>query len=228
MDHISDNTISFLLALAKNNNREWFQRHKEKYVASHAEMISFAESLMEAMRSHDQIVEMTGKKSLFRIYRDVRFAKDKSPYKTHWAGRIKRDTPYLRGGYFYRVEADKAYIACGFWAPNPKDLKLIRSHIAADDAPLREVLKDKNFIKTFGSLEGDQVKTSPKGYSKDHPSIDLLRYKQLIVSKVYKPNEMKKRGFTQQMSNDFKQIRPFFNYMSEILTHNLNGESLIE
>lgn len=228
MDHITDKTTSFLSELSQNNNRDWFQSQKEKYVESHNEMISFAESLMDAMKSHDQIVDMTGKKSLFRIYRDVRFAKDKSPYKSHWAGSIKRDTLHLRGGYFYRVEVDKAYIACGFWAPNPKDMKLIRSHIAAEDAPLRKILKSKNFVNTFGQLEGDQVKTAPKGFNKDHPAIDLLRHKQLIVSKVYSAAEMKKKGFTKMMSNDFQQIRPFFDYMSDILTHNLNGEPLID
>ena len=223
MDLITSNTTNFLKALSQNNNREWFQQNKEAYTKSHEEMIRFAENLMEGLGKYDQLVPMSGKKSLFRIYRDVRFSKDKSPYKTHWAGSLKRDTPFLRGGYFYRIEAEKAYIACGFWAPNSRDMKLIRDHISQDDKPLRKIISSKKFKDTFGSLEGEQVKTAPKGFSKDHPAIDLIRYKQLIVSKEYSKKEMNKSGFVNQMVSDYRAIRPFFDYMSDILTHDLNG-----
>jgi uncharacterized protein (TIGR02453 family) len=223
MDHISKNNIDFLIALGQNNTREWFTANKNKYTAAHEEMIAFAENLMEGLSENDQIVPMSGKKSLFRIYRDVRFSNDKSPYKSYWAGSIKRDTPYLRGGYYYRIEPEKAYIASGFWNPNAADLKLIRDHIALDPVPLREIISTKSFKNTFGELEGDQVKTAPKGFSKDDPAIDLLRYKQMIVTKPYTVKEMTSPGFTDLMIEDFQQIRPFLDYMSDILTHDLNG-----
>ena len=100
------------------------------------------------------------KKSVHRIYRDIRFSKDKTPYKTNWSGNFKRATIYRRGGYYFHLEPGKSFIAGGFWAPNPQDLKRIRDEIAFDDKPLRKILKRKAFITTFGALQGEQVKNS--------------------------------------------------------------------
>lgn len=226
MDHISTQNLEFLVELGINNNREWFTANKKRYTKAHEEMVSFAEELMAEMKKHDNLVDMSGKKSLFRIYRDVRFSEDKSPYKNYWAGSMTRDTPYLRGGYYFRIEQDKSFIASGFWNPNASDLKLIRDHISLDPEPLRKILASKDFIETFRELEGEQVKTAPKGYSKDDPAIDLLRYKQMIVTKPYSLKEMTSSGFTKKMVNDYLRIRPFLDYMSDILTHDVNGVPL--
>ncbi len=224
---IEKSSIKFLKDLAKNNNRDWFSQNKDRYTSMHENVISFAEALMTEMGKHDTLVEMTGKKSLFRIYRDVRFSKDKSPYKNYMAGSLKRDTPYLRGGYYYSIHpGGNSMIGCGFWNPNKEDLKLIRDHIAVDAKPLRKVLKSKKFKDTFGQLEGDRLKTAPKGYPKDHPDVDLLQHKQFLVYKKYTDKEVLDKGFVKQVAKDYKAIRPFFDYMSEILTHNLNGEPL--
>jgi len=226
MDHISTQNLEFLVELGINNNREWSTANKKRYTKAHEEMVSFAEELMAEMKKHDNLVDMSGKKSLFRIYRDVRFSEDKSPYKNYWAGSMTRDTPYLRGGYYFRIEQDKSFIASGFWNPNASDLKLIRDHISLDPEPLRKILASKDFIETFRELEGEQVKTAPKGYSKDDPAIDLLRYKQMIVTKPYSLKEMTSSGFTKKMVNDYLRIRPFLDYMSDILTHDVNGVPL--
>ncbi len=221
---ITKASFQYLKDLTNNNHKEWFDSNKSRYNMAHEEMIGFAEELMIHMNKHDQLVPMTGKKSLFRIYRDVRFSKDKTPYKNYFAGRLKRDTDWLRGGYYYKVQpGGNSMVGCGFWNPNPSDLKLIREQISADPTPLRKILNAKKFKELFGELEGDQVKTAPKGFSKEDPAIDLLRYKQFIVGRKFTDKEVLDKNFVKEVNKSFKGVRPFFDYMSEILTHDLNG-----
>ena len=226
MASITKVTINFLKDIKENNNKQWFEKNRSLYEKSHNEMIEFAEDLMKSMGKIDDIVPMTGKKSLFRIYRDVRFSKDKTPYKYHWAGRMKRNTDWLRGGYYFHIEHDEAFLACGFWNPEKNDLKLIRDHIAADAEPLKNILASKKFKEVWGEMEGDTLKTAPKGYDRDHPNIDLLRHKQFIVVKKFSTEEVLSENFVTLCVDSFKAIRPFLDYMSEILTHDLNGEPL--
>ena len=220
-------TFSFLKSLAKHNDRTWFADHKNQYEESHQNMIDFAETLLNEMRTHDDIETVSGKKSLFRIYRDVRFSKDKSPYKTNRSGSFKRATRELRGGYYFHIEPGNTFIIGGFFGPNAADLKHIRNHISQDDSLLSQALENKLTKSYFGELEGEQVKTAPKGFAKDHPSIDLLRYKQFMLKHKFTDQEVLQKDFAKKMSNGFQHLRPFFDVMSEILTTDLNGLSLI-
>ena len=219
--------MDFLSKLSNNNNREWFNDNKSVYQEAHQHLILFADELLANMNSHDQIETPNGKKSLFRIYRDVRFSKDKTPYQTHFSGGFRRATSFLRGGYYFRIQPGNSIIAGGFWAPNSEDLKHIRAQIAQDDEPLRAIITDKKTTSYFGELEGEQVKTAPKGFSKDHPAIDLLRYKQLILTHHFSDKEVIDKGFVEKVNAGFKNMRPFFDYMSDILTTDLNGTPLL-
>lgn len=224
MAAIEKSSLKFLKDLEKNNNREWFNANKDRYTQMHENLIGFAEGLSAEMQKHDNIIEKSGKKTLFRIYRDVRFSKDKSPYKSHMAGSLSRDTEWLRGGYYFGIQpGGKSMIGCGFWNPNKEDLKLIRDQIAVDPNRMRKAIGGKKFKDTFGALEGDKLKTAPKGFPKDHPAIDLLQHKQFLVYKKYKDAEVCDKGFIKQLVKDYKAVRPFFDYMSDILTHDLNG-----
>ena len=147
---ISKSDFNFITELKKNNNRDWFTANKGTYQASLDNIISFADEVLVKLNRHDVIETLNGKKSLFRIYRDVRFSKDKSPYKTHWAGGYKRASKERRGGYYFQsAPNNNTFIAGGFWAPNKDDLQRIREEIAVDDQELREILNDKTFVKTF-------------------------------------------------------------------------------
>src|ERR1700747_715729 len=161
--------LEFLKLLKKNNNREWFAKHKERFLQEQQQMIDFADALLLEMNKHDVLETESGKKSLFRIYRDTRFAKDKTPYKTNWAGGFQRATKKRRGGYYFHIEPGNSFVGGGFWGPEPKDLRRIRNEFAHEASPIRKILKSKSFVETFGSLEGEQVKTSPKGFSADNP-----------------------------------------------------------
>ena len=225
MTQIEKSTFKFLKDIRTNNNKPWFEKNKSRYTVMHENMIAFAEDLMTELGKSDKLVPMTGKKSLFRIYRDVRFSKDKTPYKSYMSGRMKRDTDWLRGGYYYHIEPGNTVLGLGFWNPNPKDIKLIRDNIVQDDKPLRKLLNSKKIKNTF-EIHGQQLKTAPKGFPKDHPAIDLLRYKQLALMRSFTDKEAMDKGFLKECTKTFKAARPFLDYMSMILTHDLNGEPL--
>lgn len=218
--------IRFLKQIKKHNDRTWFMAHKAQYDAAFEELITFADLVLAELRKHDDIETPTGKKSLFRLYNDVRFSKDKSPYKLNLGGGFRRATALRRGGYYFHIQPGNSFVAGGFWGPNPQDLNHIRQHVAADPEPLTTIITSKSFKKVFGSLQGEQVKTAPRGYTADHPAINLLRYKQYIIRHDFTDEEVMDPSFHKKVAQVFKDMRPFLDYMSEILTTDLNGISL--
>jgi uncharacterized protein (TIGR02453 family) len=223
---ITRSGFDFLDQLKNNNNRDWFAAKKEVYQQEVAAIEKFADGLLQGLNSHDLIETPSGKKSLHRIYRDTRFSHNKTPYKTNWSGSFSRATKYRRGGYYFHIEPGNSFIAGGFWAPNPDDLKLIREDIAFDATPLRKVLGSAPFISTFERLRGEQVKTSPKGYTADHQAIDLLRYKQFLLIRHFSDAQVLSDGFLDDAGQTFVNMRPFFDYMSEVLSTDVNGDKL--
>lgn len=223
--HLDDSVFKFLITLEQNNNRDWFAKNKAKYLSANEHFKALAGAINEGMQNQDHIQEM----KLFRIYRDVRFSKNKLPYKSSFSCGFARATKALRGGYYFHVQpGDKSMIACGFWQPNTEDLARIREEIAFDSRPLREIINSASFKKHFDVLEGQQLKTAPRDYAKDHPDIDLLRYKSFTVSKSFTDNEVVSPGFAKEVLKYFQATRPFFDYMSEVLTTDSNGVSLID
>ncbi|GAA3962893.1 DUF2461 domain-containing protein [Mucilaginibacter dorajii] len=218
--------FDFLNQLKDNNNRDWFNLHKTDYLKELALVEEFADALLQELNVHDQIETLTGKKSLYRIYRDTRFSNDKTPYKTHWSGSFKRATKRRRGGYYFHVEPGNSFVGGGFWGPSPQDLKLIREDIAFDDRPLRAILNDETFVATFGTLKGEQLKTTAKGFEADHKAIDLLRYKQFLLIRRFTDEEVLSDHFLQLVNITFKNMRPFFDYMSDVLSTDVNGLEL--
>ncbi len=225
---IESSTLRFLKDLAEHNDRDWFNKNKKVYQAEHTKIVDFVEELLEEMKGHDQLSTPSAKKSLMRIYRDTRFSKDKTPYNPRFAGSFSRIKPQLRGGYFFRIMPGATVVGGGFYGPNPDDLKLLRGQIAQDASPLREVIESKAFKDMFGGLQGDQVKTAPKGYPKDHEEIDLLKYKSMYVFRDFTDKEVQSKDFKTEMIKTFLGLRPFFDVMTEYLTTDLNGISMID
>jgi len=220
---IHPSSFEFLKKLKKNNNREWFNAHKAEYQKELLLMETFADGLLKNLNAHDMIETPSGKKSLFRIYRDTRFSSDKSPYKSHWSGSFKRATKYRRGGYYFQIEPGNSFIAGGFWGPVPADLKRIRDDIAFDAAPLRKILKSRSFVSLFGTLQGEQLKKAPQGFDANHEAIDLLRHKQFLLIRRFSDAAVVSKDFLKEASLTFKGMRPFFDYMSEVLVSDGNG-----
>jgi uncharacterized protein (TIGR02453 family) len=225
---IEKNSIEFLKKLAKNNDREWFAKNKEKYNEAHENIIAFADALLIEMNKHDNIETPSGKKSLYRIYKDVRFSKEKIPYNTHWSGDFRRATKKLRGGYYFKIKPGESFVAGGFWGPDPDDMKRIRQDIDLNYDDWKKLLVNKTLTKTFGKMRGEQVGSAPRGYAKDNRAIDLLRYKQFIFKHEFKDKEVLSPDFMLKVNDTFKKLRPFFDYMSEVLTTDANGVSVIK
>ncbi|MFT6716586.1 MAG: hypothetical protein ACJA0Q_001230 [Saprospiraceae bacterium] len=225
---ITKENLQFLEELAKNNNRDWFNENKPRYITQHENTIAFADEVLALLNKHDDIGNVSGKKSLMRIYRDIRFSKDKSPYKSHWGGYFKRSTLALRGGYYFHIEPSACFVGGGFWKPESKDMKLIRDAIVADEEGFRKVIDAKGFKKIFGSqgLHGESLKNVPKGYDKESSAGDLLKLKQFLVRKDFTREEMLSPDFAEKVNETFKAVRPFFDWMSYALTHDGNGEPI--
>ncbi len=221
---LSKDILLFLSTLEKNNNREWFTENKAHFKEIEGKVKSFYNYLAENMKEHDDIEKL----KMFRIYRDVRFSKDKTPYKAHFAGSMSRNGAQLRGGYYLQIKPKATFIAAGFWQPNKEDLFRIRKELELDASDFKAVIEDSAFKKIWGTLEGEEVKTAPKGFNKLDPNIALIRKKGYIFTKHYSDKEVLDPGFAQEVSSAFRKMRPFFDLMSEILTTNLNGESLLD
>ena len=220
-----DKALVFLNKLKLNNNRDWFNVHKDEYQSIQKEIKKFYEDIKLNLEQEDEIEKL----KMFRVYRDVRFSKDKTPYNHHFAGSFSRNGKQLRGGYYLRIRPGESFLAGGFWQPNKEDLFRIRKEIEISDLELRNILADSNFEKYFGGiLLGEELKTAPKGFQKDHPAIDLIRKKGFIAVRNFTDKEVLSSNFLKEVNDSFKALRPFFDYMSEVLTTDLNGESTID
>ena len=223
MNTINPEVFKFYRALEKNNNREWFEPQKERFKVLEAEIKAFNDGVKTALEESDEIEKV----KIFRIYRDVRFSKNKTPYKTHFGISFHRKKPNLRGGYYLHIAPQNSFIATGFWNPDPKDLLRIRKEFEFDSEELLEIINKDNFKNIWGEIQGDSVKTSPRGFSIDHTSIDLIRRKQFIFIKKFDDKSVLSPEFQNQVIKSFKAIRPFFDYMTNVLTTDLNGVSLL-
>ncbi|WP_136465144.1 DUF2461 domain-containing protein [Flagellimonas onchidii] len=221
---ITQDIFDFLKALAKNNNKEWFEKNKPIFKQHESSVKSFYAGLQEHLNIHDEIEKM----KLFRIYRDVRFSKDKTPYKTHFGGSFSRLGARLRGGYYLHLKPGDSFAAVGFWEPNKEDLFRIRKELEMDAGEFRKVINDKSFKQVWGDLVGEGVKTAPKGFDKEHPDIDLIRKKQFIFVRKFSDKQVHSADFIKEVDKSFKAVRPYFDLMSDVLTTNLNGESILD
>lgn len=219
---IHKDTLHFLEELKQNNNREWFSANKDSFKDIENGFKDFMNQVVISLSKTDSIEKVQH----FRIYRDVRFSKDKSPYKTNFGSALVRTKPQLRGGYYLHLEPGNSFIGGGFWEPNAEDLFRIRKEFELDDSEIREIISQKDFINTFGILQGEELKTAPKGFDKNHPAIDLIRKKQFLISSSLTDKQIMSPDFTETVVKTFHSMRPFFDYMSAVLTTNLNGESL--
>jgi len=215
---IPPSALLFLKQLQQNNNRDWFNAHKDTFVVAQDSIGAFAEAVLAELNTTDVIETPSGKKSQQRIYRDTRFSGDKTPYKRYWGGSFTRATPQRRGGYYYHIEGGgNTFVAGAFWSPSAADLKLIRKDIDYDAQPLRDIINSQVFKDNFGTLQGEQLKSMPKGYPATHPAIDLLRYKQFLVIKRFTDEEVLSPNFVTLASQAYRDMRPFLDYMSEVL-----------
>lgn len=221
---ITKEVFSFLKKLEKNNNRDWFTTNKKEFKNLETEMKLFFQALSEEVKVNDEIERV----KIFRIYRDVRFSKNKTPYKINFSSSLSRAGAKLRGGYYTQVQPNNgSFIAAGFWQPEKEDLLRIRKEFELDASEFRGVITNKKLKDIWGSLVGEELKTAPRDFDKEHENIDLIKKKQFIFVRNFTDKEVLDPNFMTEVSKSFKAIRPYFDLMSGILTTNLNGESLL-
>lgn len=221
---ISPELLEFLKILKENNNREWFNERKAEFTEIQEHTKTQFNLLFGALKVHDDVDRV----KIFRIYRDIRFSKNKTPYKSHFSGSFHRRKPELRGGYHLHIQPnDKSYIAGGFWNPSKEDLLRIRKEFEMDADEMRAILADKKFKEIWGGFIGEELKTAPKGFDKEHPAVDLIRKKQFVFKKSFTDAQVLDPKFIENADTSFKIIRPYFDYMTDVLNSNLNGESVL-
>ena len=213
----------FLKTLNKNNNREWFKEHKSKHDEVKKKVQELSLKLFDVLKNDNQL----DKHKVFRIYRDVRFSKNKAPYKTHFGISFHRHKPKYRGGYYLHLEPGASFLGVGFWGPNKDDLFRIRKEIEMDHEHCAKITADPELFAKWGAMQGEQLKTAPKGFEKEHPGIEFLRFKQYLFIQKIPDSLLNESTFGDWACSQLNAVRPFLNYMGDVLTTDLNGESTI-
>ena len=220
---IENKTFAFLEALKNHNDRIWFKENKPTYDDCLDNAKSVFTEIFKNLERHDQL---EGQK-IYRIYRDIRFSKDKTPYNPRFATDFRRLGNQRSCDYFLQVEPNNSFLIGGLWLPEKDRLLRIRKEIEIDDSEFRALLTDKNYRHYFGDkFEGEELKTSPKGFDKNHPAIDLLRKKSFLAIRKFTNEEVLSENFIDEVDQTFIALRPMFDLFSDILSTNLNGESI--
>ena len=210
-------TLDFLLALQVNNNKPWFQAHRPEYETARQGFEDYVDDFIQEFRAVEDFENLSAKECVFRIYRDVRFAKDKSPYKPNMAasvalgGKHSRRAPY----YIHIEPPGKSFLAGGVYMPTPDQLAAIRRAIDRNPARLRAAISSKPFKKYFGSLSGEQLKTPPRGYPADHPEIELLQYKQFITSYALTDKDVLSLRLVARTVEVFTALKPLLDFLND-------------
>lgn len=209
---IQSSTLDFLRKLKKNNNREWFEKNRDIYEAAKNDIEKNTAGILDGIRSFDKRIpsDLEAKKCMFRIYRDVRFSKDKRPYKNNIGAHIQPGGKKAHGcGYYMHIEAGRAFLAGGIWQPEAPELAKIRQEIDYNFDEFKKIINNKSFRKYFGGMDDeDKLVTAPKGYPKDHPAIEFLKLKSFVVATELSDKEITLKSFQKKAKEIFKAMLP--------------------
>lgn len=207
----------FLNELKVNNNREWFQEHKKQYDALRDEFIGVVQQLIDRIAIFDpEIAGLDAKSCVYRIYRDIRFSQDKTPYKTHFGAYMTgyggRTSPY--SGYYLHLEPGNSLLSGGVWCPPSPLLKKLRKDIYDNIDEFVEIIGNKDFKKTFPVLEGEMLKRMPDGYPADSPYDYILKHKDFTVSSPKPEEYFYTENWMDQAAEDFRKLYPFNRFLN--------------
>lgn len=217
---IDKSTIHFLEDLTKNNNREWFQENKSRYETARKNYLAFLDELLESMEPFEPAAHgQKGKDLVFRIYRDVRFSNDKRPYKDHFGAYIAEGgrKSILPGYYLHLAANNNSFVAGGLWMPPADYLKAVRQEIDYNMDELARIIQAPPFKERFGNIQGEQLKTTPKGYDKDNPAIEYLRFKSWNAVMPLSDKVVLSKDFMHVVLEAFRAVKPFNGFLMEPL-----------
>jgi uncharacterized protein (TIGR02453 family) len=214
-----EKSFSFLRLLQKNNNREWFHGHKELYNDAKLEFEGITELLIREIGSFDKdIAGLSPKDCIFRIFRDIRFTNDKSPYKNNFGAYLsKGGKKSFYAGYYLHIEPNESMIAGGIYMPPASVLKAVRNEIFQHIDEFNEIISDREFEKHFGDFSGEKLKTAPKGFPKDFKDIELLKYKNYVVVETKTDKELMDNFDLKVLKEDFKRIYRLNQFLNEAI-----------
>lgn len=216
-----ESVFTFLNDLARNNNRDWFNENKKRYQGALERFRELAGLLIDGISLYDpSIADLEAKDAIFRIYKDIRFSKDKTPYKTHfgcWMAKGGRKSTHA--GYYFHMEPGKSFMAAGVWMPPKEQLNLIRQEIMFNPKAYLEVINDPLLKKGYerGGRE-DMLKKGPAGFPKDFEYLEEIKYKHYIFSRQYKDAEILNPGFPERLVENYRVLLPLVNYLNHTMS----------
>jgi uncharacterized protein (TIGR02453 family) len=213
--------LTFLKSLKRNNNREWFLKHRSDYEESvRAPMLQLIEALATEFEKFAPEI-LVSSRSLFRIHRDTRFSKDKSPFKTHVAASfsVRGFDRHEGAGFYFHIAPTELWVGGGLYRPPTDELRSVREHIATNHRQLKKIVEARAFRKLFGALAGEQSSRMPRGYPPDHPAEQYLRFKDLLAARELAPTEATKPDFLETLVESFRTMHPLIHFLNEPLLH---------
>ncbi|MCY7292305.1 MAG: DUF2461 domain-containing protein [Ferruginibacter sp.] len=211
-------TLKFLKDLNKNNNKPWFDAHRPQYETARADFFILVEKLIPAIAKFDEPIGLlTVKQCVFRINRDVRFSKNKAPYKSNMACYFNQAGKNgLGGGYYLHIEPGKSFAAGGIWVPEPTVLAGIRQEIDYNFSDWKKIIENKKFKQVFteGIKSNDKLVRPPKGYDTDNPAVEYLKMKSFIVSKPFADGDIQHKNFVAEVAKTFNSIKPLIDFLN--------------
>ena len=211
--------LSFLNDLSQHNSRDWFDTNRPAYESARGMFERFIDNLIDEFRTSDNLQGLTAKECIFRIYRDVRFSRDKTPYNSNFSAVISPGGKKSRlQGYYVSIEPHgHSMIAGGLHMPSSDQINLFRQEINRDAAAFKAVTGDKDFIEQFGRIEGERLKTAPKGYARDHPEIELLQLKEVVAIHNFPDEQLEAGNFLERVVTVCRTIKPFLDFLNDVL-----------
>jgi len=214
------NALSFLGEISINNNRDWFNAHKKRYLVVKLEFENIIELLLHEVKKFDPgIASLRAKDCTFRIYRDVRFSTDKSPYKTQMgAFMVPGGKKSGNAGYYFHLEPGNIFLAGGMYLPSTDILKRVRENIFINIDEFKSIVLKKEFIARFGVISGDKLKNAPKGFPKEFPDLEYIKFKSYIVVQNIKPSILNKPDVVSTLGSHFKSMAAFIHFLNSSLS----------
>lgn len=216
---LQKSTLKFLKDLVKNNTRPWFDEHRHDYLAAKDDVVAMVEMIHQELSKDDPwLKDQEAKNKLFRIFRDVRFAKDKTPYKNHFGIYLSRGgRKWEGGGYYIHIQPGNCFAGAGVWMPQPPLLKAIRQEIDYNWEAFQSITGSKSFKATFKKWEGEQQKNLPKDYTADNPAIEILRYKSFIVTTPISDEDITGKNAVKKIAGACATGRPLVEFLNRAM-----------
>jgi uncharacterized protein (TIGR02453 family) len=207
--------LTFLSQLKKNNNRIWFEAHRPEYELAKGRFEALVQRLIDGLRPVEDLGDLQAKDCIMRIFRDIRFSKDKSPYRTNMGASIGRGGKrHIQLPYYLHLEPGGSFLAGGLYMPERPQLDRLRGMLAQDAGPLKAIVGDKTFKRLFGDLRGEKLKVVPRGYPADHPEIELLKMKEFMAIHDFSDDEVLSARFPGQALKTMEGMKPLLDYLN--------------